>query len=97
MKTLLQKVATINTKSMPSTRPLQQVKRAAKVKRKRRKTAAQSMRISVTISPQMGVYLRGLLKLGLYGSSISDVAERLMCESLHSDTKRLRLAALTAK
>lgn len=63
----------------------------------RRTNAAKSLRICITVSAQLHGYLCGLQKLGLYGTSISDVAERLICESLHGDTKRLRAAALAEK
>ena len=58
------------------------------------KPAPKTMRICITITAQAKACLEALLELGLYGSSISDVAERLICESLHADTKRLREALL---
>lgn len=59
-----------------------------------RKSAIQSVRITITTSPQVQVYLQNLVELGVYGSSVAEVAEQLICEQLREDLKKRRLALL---
>lgn len=44
----------------------------------------------------MQAHLEKLLPLGLYGNSVAEVAERLVCEALRNDMKRLRQNLLEA-
>lgn len=56
----------------------------------RQSAAKKSIRITITTTEQVRKLLVALVDLGLYGTSISDVAERLVCEGLRSDVKRKR-------
>ena len=56
-----------------------------------------SVRITITTTPQVADYLYSLISLGLYGSSVAEVAERLICEALRNDLKRSRTALLEDK
>lgn len=42
------------------------------------------MRISVRISPKAKRLLKGLVDTGLYGRSLSEAAERLVCQALEA-------------
>lgn len=52
------------------------------------------MRITITTTPKVHEHLENLLPLGLYGNSVAEVAERLICEQLRNDLRRLRQKAL---
>ena len=52
------------------------------------------IRITLTTSEQVSEALTALVSLGLYGSSVAEAAERLVCEGLRNDLKRQRAAAL---
>ena len=54
----------------------------------RSKAANPSVRITITTSKQVAAYLEQLVPLGLYGSSVAEVAERIICEGLRVDLKR---------
>lgn len=56
--------------------------------------ASKSVKISITTTPQVVAHLKALLPLGLYGHSVSEVAERLICEQLRIDLKRSRQSLL---
>lgn len=53
-----------------------------------------SVRITLTTSPQVAAYLARLIPMGLYGNSVPEVAERLLCESLRSDMKKRKITLL---
>lgn len=53
-----------------------------------------SVRITITTSPRVEDYLRALVPLGLYGSSVAEVAERIICEGLRGDLKKRKTALL---
>lgn len=54
----------------------------------------QRVRITFTTSPEVVQALTGLVSLGLYGSTVADAAERLVCEGLRNDLKRKRAKAV---
>lgn len=47
-------------------------------------------RISVTTTPQVKAALENLVSLGMFGTSVSDAAERLICQGLQADLRRKR-------
>jgi Ran GTPase-activating protein (RanGAP) involved in mRNA processing and transport len=47
-------------------------------------------RICITTTPQVKNCLVKLVTLGLYGNTIAEVAERLLCEALRNDLKDKR-------
>lgn len=53
-----------------------------------------SVSIKITTTPQVVSYCRKLVPLGLYGSSVAEVAERLLCEALRENMKRRKTALL---
>ncbi len=55
-----------------------------------------SVRITITTTLQVQQHLEKLLPLGLYGNSVAEVAERLVCEALRNDMRRLRQTLLEA-
>jgi hypothetical protein len=55
-----------------------------------------SVRITITTTVQVQQHLEKLLPLGLYGNSVAEVAERLVCEALRNDMRRLRQSLLEA-
>lgn len=54
----------------------------------------QRIRITLTTSRQVVDALEALVSLGLYGSTVAEAAERMVCEGLRNDLKRKRIAAL---
>lgn len=50
------------------------------------------IRITLTTSGQVHGALEALVKLGLYGNTVAEAAERLVCEGLRNDMKRKRIA-----
>lgn len=60
----------------------------------RQKATIPSVRITITTTPKVQSYLESLLPMGLYGNSVAEVAERLICEQLRSDLKRIKTALL---
>ena len=51
-------------------------------------------RITITTTRQVKAYLERLIPLGLYGNSVAEVAERLLCESLRADMKKRKVSLL---
>jgi hypothetical protein len=56
-----------------------------------------SVTIKITTTPIVRQHLEALLPLGLYGNSVAEAAERLLCEALRDDLKRTRQALLSPK
>jgi len=56
--------------------------------RQTQKTA--SVRITITTTTQVHEYLQSLLDLGLYGTTVAEVAKQLVCEALRNDLRRKR-------
>jgi hypothetical protein len=54
------------------------------------RTATTSVRITITTTRGVHDHLKRLLPMGLYGSSVAEVAERLLCEALRKDTASSR-------
>lgn len=48
----------------------------------------------MTTSPQVQKHLEALLELGIYGNSVAEVAERLVCDALRKDMRRLHQTLL---
>jgi len=53
-----------------------------------------TVRITITTTAQVHAHLCKLVTLGLWGNSIAEVAEQLICEQLRKDLHRRRLAVL---
>lgn len=53
-----------------------------------------SIRITITTTAGVHEHLKRLLPMGLYGNSVAEVAERLLCESLRQDTRTRRIKLL---
>lgn len=53
-----------------------------------------SVRITITTTKQVSQYLDSLVSLGLYGSTVAEAAEQLICEGLRNDLRRRRTALL---
>lgn len=58
---------------------------------------SKSVAIKITTTPAVRDHLKALLPLGLYGNTVAEVAERLLCEALREDLKRTRQALFTPK
>lgn len=56
-----------------------------------------SKKFQITTSEQVYKHLESLVDTGLYGSSVPEAAEELICESLRSDLKKTRMEALNGK
>lgn len=54
-----------------------------------------SVRITITTTPAVVRYLQALVPLGLHGSSVAEVAERLICEGLRGKVAVLEKQLLT--
>ena len=54
-----------------------------------------TVRITITTSARVAEHLTTLVGLGLYGATLAEVAEQLVCESLRNDLRRKRTALLT--
>lgn len=63
----------------------------------RQKSANPSVKITITTSPKVKEYLERLVELGLYGNSVSEVGEQLICEQLREDLRKQRTALLSDK
>jgi hypothetical protein len=61
-----------------------------------RSTAAKQQRIRITLTTSRQVIdaLEALVSLGLYGSTVAEAAERMVCEGLRNDLKRKRAKAI---
>lgn len=62
----------------------------------RQKNAVKSVKITITTTHQVRDHLVALLPIGLYGSSVAEVAERLLCEQLCGDLKKYRQTLLVS-
>ncbi len=51
-------------------------------------------RITITTTLRVQEYLERLIPMGLYGNSVAEVAERLLCESLRADMKKRKVNLL---
>ncbi len=58
---------------------------------------SKSITIKITTTPPVKKHLEALLPLGLYGNTVAEVAERLLCEALREDLKRTRQALFTPR
>lgn len=56
--------------------------------------AKKRIRITITTSDQVNYALTALVSLGLYGNSVAEAAERLVCEGLRNDVKRRRASLI---
>lgn len=56
-----------------------------------------SVTIKITTTEAVRQHLEALLPLGLYGNSVAEAAERLLCEALRGDVRRTRQALIAAK
>lgn len=59
-----------------------------------RTAATQSVRITITTTKGVHDHLKRLLPIGLYGNSVAEVAERLLCESLWQKTRHRQINLL---
>lgn len=53
-----------------------------------------TVRITITTTQAVHGYLDRLIPLGLYGNSVSEVAERLLCEALRADLRKRKTTLL---
>jgi hypothetical protein len=60
------------------------------------RTAAKQRTVRITISTSETVhkYLKALIPLGLYGGSVAEVAERLICGALQNDLRKRKAILL---
>lgn len=57
-------------------------------------TKQPTARVTITTTCKVQEYLERLIPLGLYGNSVSEVAERLLCEALRDALKRKKVDLL---
>jgi hypothetical protein len=62
----------------------------------RQKNEMPSVKITITTTEAVANYLKALLRLGVYGATVAEAAERIVCEKLQGDLRRKRSAALEA-
>lgn len=60
-------------------------------------TKRSTVRITITTSKSVHEHLGRLVTLGLYGNSVADAAERIVCEGLRNDVRRKRAALVDPK
>lgn len=53
-----------------------------------------TVRITLSTSETVHKYLKALIPLGLYGGSVAEVAERLICGALQNDLRRRKTVLL---
>lgn len=62
----------------------------------RQKNPIPSVKITITTTETVATYLKSLLLLGVYGSTVAEAAERVICEKLQGDLRKKRTAVLDA-